>query len=389
MVNFEYWSPTRLIFGKGVVKEKLQKMMQPMGQRVLMTYGGGSIKRSGLYDLVKELLKDKDIYELADIQPNPKYDPSVLDGVKMCKKHNIDVILSVGGGSVLDCSKAIAAGAKYDGDPWDLISYKVKAKATIPIVDIMTMAATGSEMDAGGVISRTDTNDKIGYMDALLYPVVSLLDPEYTFTVPAHQTIAGVADAMCHIMEQYFSSPANSLADGFCEAGFKTLMTNVHTVLKSPENYEARAEIFLACAWGCNGIYGMGIQSSGWPLHGIEHALSAYYDITHGLGLAIITPHWMRHVLNDNTLPRFVKFGVNVMGIDPKLPDMEIADKSIEALVAFYKSIGIPMHLTEVGIPDGSRINEMAHHVALNEGLDQAWAPLQEKDIADIMREAL
>lgn len=389
MVNFEYWSPTRLIFGKGVVKERLQKVMQPMGQRVLMTYGSGSIKRSGLYDLVKELLWDKEIYELADIQPNPKYAPSVLDGVNMCKKYNIDVVLAVGGGSVLDCSKAIAAGAKYDGDPWDLISYKVKAKAALPIVDIMTMAATGSEMDSGGVISRTDTNDKIGYLDALLFPVVSLLDPEYTFTVPERQTIAGVADAMCHIMEQYFSGPANSLADGFCEAGFNTLMTNVRTVLKNPEDYEARAEIFLACAWGCNGIYGMGMESSGWPLHGIEHALSAYYDIIHGLGLAIITPHWMRHVLNEKTLHRFVKFGVNVFGIDPKLPELEIANEAIDQLVAFYKSIGIPMHLTEVGIPDGSRINEMAHHVAENENLDQAWAPLDEKDIAEIMHLAL
>ena len=158
---------------------KLPSVMAQFGKRILLTYGGGSIKKIGLYDRVKELLKDYDIVELSGIQPNPKYDPSVLDGVRLCKEHNIDVILAVGGGSVLDCSKAIAAGAKYDGDPWDLISYKVKAQAALPIVDIITLAATGSEYDCGGVISRTETNDKIGYLDPHLFPAVSILDPVY------------------------------------------------------------------------------------------------------------------------------------------------------------------------------------------------------------------
>ncbi|MFA6718899.1 MAG: iron-containing alcohol dehydrogenase [Prevotella sp.] len=388
MVNFDYHSPTRLIFGKGVV-EKLPAVMAPLGKRILLTYGGGSIKRSGLYDKVKGLLKGFEITELSDIQPNPKYDPSVLDGVRLCKENNIDVILAVGGGSVLDCSKAIAAGAKYDGDPWDLISYKVKAQAALPIVDIMTMAATGSEYDAGGVISRTDTNDKIGYMDEHLWPVCSLLDPTYTFTQPARQTIAGVADAINHITEQYFASPANDLSDGFCEAGYKTLMKNVRIVLDNPEDYEARANIFLACTYGCNGIYSLGIAPSGWPLHAIEHALSAYYDITHGLGLAILMPRWMKKVLNVKTLPRFVKFGVNVFDIDASLPEMEIAKKSIDMMYEFFESIGIPMHLSEVGIPDGSRIPEMAHHVATTQPLTDAWAPLTESDIAEIIEQSM
>ena len=179
MQNFDYMTPTRLIFGKGVV-EKLPEVMAQFGKKVLLTYGGGSIKKIGLYQKVYELLKGYEIVELPGIQPNPKYDPSVLDGVRLCKEHKVDVILSVGGGSVLDCSKAIAAGACYDGDPWDLISYKVKAQAALPIVDIITLAATGSEYDAGGVISRTETNDKIGYMDPHLYPHTSFLDPEYT-----------------------------------------------------------------------------------------------------------------------------------------------------------------------------------------------------------------
>ena len=195
MQNFDYQTPTRLIFGKGVI-EKLPRVMAQFGKKILLTYGGGSIKKIGLYQQVRELLKDFEIIELSSIQPNPKYDPSVLDGVRLCKEHKVDVILSVGGGSVLDCSKAIAAGACYDGDPWDLISYKVKAQAALPIVDIITLAATGSEYDCGGVISRTETNDKIGYMDRHLFPHTSFLDPTYTFTVSRKQTAAGIADAM-------------------------------------------------------------------------------------------------------------------------------------------------------------------------------------------------
>ena len=388
MQNFDYMTPTRLIFGKGVVDEKLTAVMSGFGKKILLTYGGGSIKKIGLYDKVKELLKDYDVYELSGIQPNPKYDPSVLDGVKICKDKNIDVILSVGGGSVLDCSKAIAAGAKYDGDPWDLISYKVKAQAALPIVDIITLAATGSEYDMGGVISRTETNDKIGYLDPHLFPAVSFLDPTYTFTVSKKQTAAGCADAMNHIMEQYFCEDSTLLNDGFMEAGLKSLMINARKCLENPEDYNARAEMMLDCTYGCNGIYSLGNSQTGWPCHGMEHALSAYYDITHGEGLAIITPRWMKHILSDKTVGRFVKYGVNVFGIDANQDKFEIANQAIEATYRFFESIGIPMHLKEVGI-DESRIDEMAKHVADNEGLENAWAPLLQKDIADIFRASL
>ena len=396
MQNFDYQTPTRLIFGKGVV-EKLPGVMAQFGKKILLTYGGGSIKKlkdgsstqaTNLYDLVKELLKGYEIVELSGIQPNPKYDPSVLDGVRLCKEHHIDVILSVGGGSVLDCSKAIAAGACYDGDPWDLISYKVKAQAALPIVDILTLAATGSEYDTYGVISRTDTNDKIGYGDRLLWPVVSFLDPVYTFTVSRGQTAAGIADAMNHVMEQYFTGDTTLLNDGFCESMLRSLMENGRRCLADPQDYTARAEMMLACSYGCNGILALGNSPSGWPCHAIEHALSAYYDITHGWGLAIITPRWMKKILSERTLPRFVKYGVNVFGIDAALPAPEIAQRAIDATYAFFGSLGIPMHLRELGI-DESRIPEMAQHIALNEGLDEAWVPLSESDIADIIRESL
>lgn len=387
MQNFDYMTPTRLIFGRDAIA-KLPEVMTQFGKKILLTYGGGSIKKIGLYQKVLEMLKGYDIVELPGIQPNPKYDPSVLDGVRLCKEHNVDVILSVGGGSVLDCSKAIAAGAKYDGDPWDLISYKVKAKAALPIVDIITLAATGSEYDCGGVISRTETNDKIGYIDPLLFPVVSILDPVYTFTVSKKQTAAGIADAMNHTIEQYFVEDSTLLNDGFCESMLRSLMTNGRKCLENPEDYTARAEMMLACTYGCNGILALGNSYSGWPCHGIEHALSAYYDITHGEGLAIITPRWMRHILSERTTDRFVKYGINVFGIDPTLPKQEIAGKAIDATYEFFQSINIPMHLRDVGI-DESRIDEMAHHIAVNEGLDKAYAPLTEQDIKEILLESL
>ena len=387
MQSSDYMTPTRLIFGKDCIA-KLPEVMRNFGNKVLLTYGGGSIKKIGLYYKVQKLLSDFEIIELSGIQPNPKYDPSVLDGVKLCKEHNVEVILSVGGGSVLDCSKAIAAGAKYSGDPWDLISYKVKAKDALPVVDIITLAATGSEYDCGGVISRTETNDKIGYMDELLYPVVSFLDPTYTFTVSKKQTAAGCADAMNHIMEQYFCEDSSILNDGFMEAGLKSLMINARKCLDNPSDYTARAEMMLACTYGCNGIYSLGNSDTGWPCHGMEHALSAYYDITHGEGLAIITPRWMKHILSDRTISRFVKYGINVFGIDSKLSDYEIAEKAIQSTYDFFESIGIPMHLREVGI-DETRINEMAKHVADNEELENAWVPLNEGDIADIFTASL
>ena len=387
MQNFDYMTPTRLIFGKESIV-KLPEVMQPLGKRVLLTYGGGSIKRSGLYDRVKELLKEFEIFELSGIQPNPKYDPSVLDGVRICKEKQVDVILAVGGGSVLDCSKAIAAGAKYDGDPWDLITSKVKAQAALPVVDVLTLAATGSEYDPFGVISRTETNDKIGYGDPLLYPVCSILDPVYTFSVSKKQTAAGCADAMNHTIEQYFVADSTLLNDGFCESMLKSLMVNARKCIDNPEDYTARAEMMLCCTYGCNGILALGNSYSGWPCHGIEHALSAYYDITHGEGLAIITPRWMKHILSEKTIDRFVKYGVNVFGIDASLPKQEIAEEAIEATYRFFESIGIPMHLREVGI-DESRIDEIAHHIAVNEGLENAYAPLTELDIKEILLESL
>lgn len=387
MKNFTYHTPTKLIFGKDAILH-LPEVLKPLGNKVLLTYGGGSIKKIGLYDRVKELLKDFEIYELAGIEPNPKYDPSVLEGVRLCKEHHIDVVLSVGGGSVLDCSKAICAGALYEGDPWDLISYKVKAKKALPLVDILTLAATGSEYDASCVISRTETNDKIGYIDELLFPVASILDPTYTFSVSKKQTAAGTADAINHVIEQYFCEETSILTDGMCEATILSLMKNVKLALENPNDYQARSELMVDCSLACNGILALGNIGSGWPCHGIEHALSGYYDITHGEGLAIITPRWMKHILNDKTLHRFVSYGTHIFHIDENLDPYEIANLAIQKTYDFFLSINIPMHLKEVGI-DESRLQEMAHHIAVNEGLEEAWAPLNEEDILAILKDSL
>lgn len=385
MQNFEYCTPTKMIFGRGVV-ERLPEVLEPIGTKVLMTYGGGSIKRSGLYDTVRKLLADKfEVVELAGIEPNPKFSTSVLEGIRLCRENDIQVILAVGGGSVLDCSKAIAGCTLTEGDPWDIITGKIPTTAALPIVDIITMAATGSEYDFGGVISRTETNDKVGYMNNHLFPKCSLIDPTYTFTVPKNQTAAGVADAMNHIMETYFNADPNFLMDGIMETAIKSLIKNVKIVLDDPENYDARAEMFLNCSLACNGIYGLGEASSGWPMHGIEHALSAYYDITHGVGLAIITPRWLKHIMNEKTVGRIAQYGRNVFGVTSE-SDTDAAEQAINATYELYESIGIPMHLREVGI-DESRISEMAHHIAVNEGLDQpyVYAPLTEKDIEEIL----
>ena len=357
--DFFYVTPTALIFGKGVIKH-LPEVLSKFGKRVLLTYGGGSIKKIGLYGEIKNLLKDFEIFELGGIEPNPKYDPSVVEGVRLCKENNIDVILAVGGGSTLDCSKAIAVCAKYDGEGWDIISGKVKAKDALPMVDVLTLAATGSEYDCSAVISNTALNDKRGYGDGLIFPKFSILDPTYTFSVSKYQTACGTADAMNHVLETFFSSPSLEFNDGMMTSALKSLMKNVKIALDKPDDYDARAELMYICSLACNGILHNGNGSCGWPMHCIEHALSAFYDITHGAGLAIITPRWMKEILSEKTLDRFVVLGKELFGIE--VNSVEDANKVIDAFYKFFEGIGIPMHLKELNINE-DRIEEMADHI--------------------------
>lgn len=385
--NFYYHSPTKLVFGKDILKY-LPSVLAEYGKNVLLTYGGGSIKKMGLYDEVIKQLEDFNVYELSGIEPNPKYEPSVVDGARICKEKNIDVILAVGGGSVLDCSKAISVCAKYDGEGWDLISGKVKAKEAIPLVDILTAAATGSEYDNGCVISNTKLNDKRGYGDPLMTPKVSFLNPEYTYTVSKWQTACGSADAMNHVFEQFFAEPVSDFNDGLMIGTLKSLMKNVKIALAKPDDYEARSELMYACCLACNGILSNGSGSSGWPMHSIEHALSAYFDITHGAGLAIITPRWMKEILSERTLERFKTIGKELFNIDVK--NLDDANKVIDAFYKFFESIDIPMHLAELGVK-AEKIEEMADHILANDSTETSWmyVKLNKEAIIRILKESM
>lgn len=361
--NFNYNTPTKLVFGKGVIKD-LPKTLEKYGKNVLLTYGGGSIKKIGLYDEIKDLLKDFNVVELSGIEPNPKYDPSVIDGARLCKENNIDVILAVGGGSVLDCSKAISVCALYDGEGWDIISGKVIAKKAIPMVDILTLAATGSEYDSGAVISNTALNDKRGYGSDLVFPKVSFLDPRYTFSVSKWQTASGSSDAINHVLEQFFSESSSLFNDSIMTSAIHSLMVNCKIALEEPDNYEARSELMYVCSLACNGILSNGCMPSGWPMHSIEHALSAFFDITHGAGLAIITPAWMKEILSERTLNRFKVLGKNLFNLE--VNTIEDAKLVIDEFYKFFKSIGISMHLGDLGVKE-DKIEEMADHILKND----------------------
>ncbi|MBQ9545247.1 MAG: iron-containing alcohol dehydrogenase [Clostridia bacterium] len=389
MGNFIYHTPTKMYFGRDSIKF-LPEIVEKYGKNVLLTYGGGSIKKSGLYDKVKKLLADHNIVELSGIEPNPKYDPSVVTGAKLCKENAVDVILSVGGGSVLDCSKAISACAMYDGEGWDLISGKVKAKEALPVVDIITLAATGSEYDSGCVISNTALCDKRAYVDDLLYPVASILDPEYTFSVSKWQTACGTSDAINHVLEQFFAYPSSSFNDGVMISAIDSLMNNVLTALRDPDDYEARSELMYVCSWGCNGILANGSGYSGWPMHSIEHALSAYFDITHGAGLAIITPRWMKEILSEKTVERFVTLGKGLFGLGDDLDGFDAANRVIDRFFAFFESIGIPMSLEKLGVK-ADKIDEMADHILEYDSTDEPWmfAPLDKAALKRILEASM
>ncbi|MBP5427678.1 MAG: iron-containing alcohol dehydrogenase, partial [Clostridia bacterium] len=350
MRNFKHDIPTKLYFGKGQIS-RLDESLRPFGKRVLLAYGGGSIKKSGLYDTVTEILKEGGyaVTELSGIEPNPRIG-SVRRGVELCKENEIDVILAVGGGSTVDCCKAIAAGVYYDGDLWEMVASDHGRLKALPLVDVLTLAATGSEFDAGGVISNPETNEKLG--NVYTYPAVSICDPTYTFSVSAYQTAAGTADIMSHIFEGYFSrTEDSSLSDYIAEGVLKTAIKYLPVALSEPTNYEARANLMAIASVACSGIPEYGKQGTGWPCHSMEHELSAFYDITHGVGLAILTPRWMRFILkkDPSCAWRFVRFAKNVWGLDGD-DEAALAVAGIDALESFFRASGIPMTLSELGI---------------------------------------
>lgn len=385
MNNFRFHAYTDIRFGKGQVN-CLPELLAPYGKNVLMVYGGGSIRKNGLYDKVKELLTDFNFFELGGVEPNPRI-TSIRDGVAICKKENIDVVLAVGGGSTIDASKVMAGGAFYDGDPWDLVVDSRKIGKVLPIVTIVTLAATGSEMNKNAVISNMDTNEKLGTSSHDFIPQASICDPEYLYSLPAKQTAAGTADIMSHIFEQYFTSHTQAyISNRFAEGLLKTCIKYCPIALKEPDNYEARSNLMWASTLALNSLLSAG-KGCAWTCHPIEHELSAYYDITHGVGLAILTPRWMRYILNDNTVDKFCEYGRNVFDI-PETDPYKCANMAIDATEQFFKDCGIPMTLTEIGIDD-SKLELMAEDTIKYNDLDRAYVPLNKDDVLNILKACL
>lgn len=387
MENFTYKNPTKVIFGKGQL-ESLKTEIPAYGNKVLLVYGGGSIKKNGLYEKVTDALKESDaeVHELSGVEPNPRIS-TVRKGVDLCKEHGIDFVLAVGGGSVIDATKAIVAGAKYEGDPWDLVIKKAPVEKALPFGTVLTLAATGSEANSGSVITNWETKEKYGWGSPLVFPQFSILDPENTFSVPKDQTVYGMVDMMSHVFETYFHPETHApLQDRFCESLLSTVIETAPKLLEDLEDYEHRATILYAGNLALNGSLGVG-YSGDWATHNIEHAVSAVYDIPHAGGLAILFPNWMKHVLHEN-VARFKQVAVRVFHVDPEgKTDEEAALEGIERLRSFWSSLGAPTNLSDYGIDD-SQLEVMADK-AMSRGEFGRFKVLNREDVLAILRASL
>lgn len=384
MYNFIYDVPVTVYFGENQLSH-LSEELGKYGRRVLLTYGGGSIKRIGLYDRIMDELKKGgfEVSELSGIEPNPRID-SVRRGAQICKDQHIDVLLAVGGGSTIDATKFMAAGACVDHDPWDFLNDKwAPIEKALPIVTILTLAATGSEMDCGGVITNPDTLDKIGRLARPMLPKASFLDPTLTYSVSPYQTACGSADMLSHIIEQYFNMNQDLyMLDCVMEGLMKTVIRYAPIAMEQPDNLEARANLMWTSSWALNTFIN-GSKQQAWSCHPIEHELSAIYDITHGHGLAIVTPRWMEYCLDETTVSKYVQFGVNVFDIDKSLAPMDIAKESIARLSTFlFNTLKLKSTFTEVGIK-ASDFPVMARK-ACGGGTLHGFKPLTQSDIEKI-----
>lgn len=390
MQDFIFQNKTKVYFGKDQIKH-LGEEVSRFGKRVLLVYGGGSIKKTGLYDKVMDELTNvgMTVFELAGVEPNPHH-TTVNKGAAICKKESIDVLLAVGGGSTIDATKGIAAAAKYDGDDvWDLVTGKAAVTESLPIVTVLTLAATGSEMDGGCVISNVETNEKYGYFGPDNNPDVSFLDPTVTYSVSAYQTASGSADIMNHVFDvAYFSKQDEmDMLLRMQEEVLRTVVKYAPIAIEKPDDYEARANLMWASSWALNGFLYDGLQQDT-VCHSMEHELSAFYDITHGHGLAILTPRWLRYILDEETAPRIKRFGVNVMGVDAGLSDMDGAKAAIKAMSEFYfDTLGLKSRLSDLGIDD-SKFELMAKKACGN-GTLHAFTDLTPKDVENIYRMCL
>ncbi len=383
MENFVWDIRTRVYFGRGQV-QNLGPEAAKFGKTALLVFGGGSIKKNGVYDAVKNALEASGVrsVDFPGVEPNPRLD-TVRRGITLCRACGADMVIGIGGGSSIDCAKAVAAGAPYGGDVWDLISGREKIRACLPILAVLTIAATGSEMNVAAVVTNTDTLEKLGFKSPLLRPAVSILDPAYSFSVPPFQTASGAADIVAHTLEDYLPVEGAFLQDRFAEGILKTCISFGPTAVKEPENYEARANLMWAGSHAINGLLFYG-KAHAWTAHAIEHQLSAYYDVTHGAGLAVVIPAWLDHILSPAVAPRIRDMAVNVFGLSPTGDDIADAKAGIEALRTYFTDgLGLPATLRRLGIPDRSRLRDMAEQAA--RGLKPSvFVPLSAEDVLAI-----
>ena len=349
MKDFIYYAPTEVVFGKEAEQQVARLVKKYGGHKVLVHYGGKSAKASGLLDSVLDTLRaaDIDFTTLGGVVPNPRLG-LVREGIRLVRDEQIDFILAVGGGSVIDSAKAIALGAVYDGDVWDFYDAKAQATACLPVASVLTIPAAGSEMSEASVITKEDGDIKRGYSNELTRPRFAIMNPERTFSLPPYQTAAGVTDMMMHTMERYFSHDTDMLlTDSIAEALLRTMMQCVPIALAHPDDYNSRAQIMWGGSLAHNGLTGCGLLGD-WATHQIEHELSAMFDVTHGAGLAAVWPSWARYVM-DEDVTRFTRFAVNVMGVpnddsDPKATALQ----GVERMEQFYHSIGMPTTIHEL-----------------------------------------
>ena len=389
MFDFKYYTPTKVLFGKGT-DEKVAELIQEFGgKKVLIHYGGGSVIRSGLLPRVTDLLDKSEIsyVQLGGAVPNPRLS-LVYEGIELCKKEGVDFILAVGGGSAIDSAKAIGYGVANGGDVWDFYEGKRKAEGCLPLGVILTLAATGSEMSDSSVITKEEGLVKRGYSSDFGRARFAILNPELTMTLPDYQTASGCTDIMMHTMERYFTNGGNmEITDSMAEALLRTVKKNALILAKDPKNYDARAEVMWAGSLSHNGLTGCGNDGGDWMTHKLEHELGGLYDVAHGAGLAAIWGSWARYVYK-NCLPRFKRYALNVMGVDDSGSDEEIALKGIEAMEAFYREIKMPTSLRELGVNASDEdLKLMAHKCAVGvNGAKGSARLLHEEDMLEIYK---
>lgn len=386
MLDFEYSIPTKIFFGQEKI-EKIGPEIKKYAARVLLVYGKVSIKKIGLYDKLIKVLKNSNITykELTGIKPNPRI-TNVRKGIELCRAHNLEFILAVGGGSVIDCAKAIAAGFYYNSDPWDFFLKKAQIEKALPLGVVLTLAATGSEMNGFSVISNQETQDKLAAGSEVLRPRFSFLDPSCTFTVSKKHTAAGVVDIYSHVLEQYFClTEGTFIQDKLAEAILETCIKYGPIALREPKNYSARANLMWASSLALNGLLTYG-KIGDWSTHYIEHQISAVYDLTHGVGLAILTPYWMEYVLDKKTLPKFVEYARRVWSID-EADEFAAAKAGVDKTRDFFNRLGMPKTLSEVGVED-KRLVDMAKKIT-SFGPVGSFRELKEQDVLKILKAAL